>query len=130
MSRGHELNKARKAAVDGLGRTLSRRARNRCELCGDQTSLQIVEVSPKQEDPDPDRAVMVCARCAALATDELPPSTELRFLGEAMWSETLPVQVAAVRTMRKLAARGDGWAVTQLDGLYLEPEAEELLDPA
>ena len=60
MSRGLNRHQERVQAVAGLGRNLSRRAGNRCELCADRTSLAVVEVEPLPEDPDDDAAVMVC----------------------------------------------------------------------
>ncbi len=129
MSRGRQQHDARVAAVAGLGRQLSRRARNRCELCDDHTSLRVVEIPPLFEDPDTDRAVMICERCVALVAGGRgrPDPATLRFLEGTVWSETLPAQLAAVRATRQLAADGVQWATDLLDGLYLDDDTEALL---
>ena len=46
MSKGRDKHHARLNAVAGLGRNLSRRARNHCELCGEGGSLKVIEVEP------------------------------------------------------------------------------------
>ena len=130
MARGRDEHQARKQAVSRLGRGLSRRARNRCELCEASTSLQVVEVSPLPEEPDEESAVLVCARChkAMEGGRGAPEASELRFLEGTAWSEILPVQVAAVRLARRLADEGVDWARDLVDGLYLGEEARARLD--
>ena len=54
MARGLDQHRQRKEAVAGLGRTLSRRAKNRCELCEARTSLKVVEVERIFEELDED----------------------------------------------------------------------------
>ena len=130
MSRGRQQYDARQSAIAGLGRQVSRRAKNRCELCEEHTSLQVVEVEPVLEEPDIERAVMVCQRCAGLtagARGPGPDPTTLRFLEGTVWSETLPVQLAAVRATRRLAGVDVPWATELLDGLYLDEATEDLL---
>jgi protein PhnA len=130
MSRGRQQHDARQAAIAGLGRQLSRRAKNRCELCDDHTSLKVVEIAPVLEDPDPDRAIMVCERCITVIQDGKrgrPDPSTLRFLEGTVWAEVLPAQLAAVRATRNLAGSGVQWATDLLDGLYLDEETEALL---
>lgn len=129
MARGRERHQARVAAVAGLGRQLSRRARSGCELCGESTALSVIEIEPVDpEEPLPERAAMLCERCAALVGGTLPRETAaLRFVEQSVWAEVLPVQLAAVRLCRALAADGVDWAITTLDGLYLDPDTEALL---
>ena len=129
MARGRERHQARVQAVNALGRSLSRRAGNRCELCRESTSLSVIEIPPVDpDDPSAERAAMLCARCAALVGGgkRREPHT-LRFLEESMWAEEVPVQLAAVRLMRALSGDGVGWAAEALDSLYLPPEVEALL---
>lgn len=128
MSSGKQRHQQRQNAVAQLGRGLSRRARNRCELCQHATSLQVIEIAPIDPDgPCVDRAAMLCRRCAGLvAGGKLKEPNQLRFLEESIWSETLPVQLASVRLTRALANQGVDWAVDTLDILYLDPEIEEL----
>ena len=103
MARGRDEFYGRREDVARLGRRLSRRARNACELCGTGGSLTVVEVPPLLEQPALERAIMVCARCGSAVTDtrRLPAADELRFLAESVWSDVLPVQLAAVRLARR-----------------------------
>ena len=130
MARGLDQHRQRKEAVAGLGRTLSRRAKNRCELCEDRTSLKVVEVEPVFEDPDEERAVMICARCERALTGGrgAPDPQELRFLEASVWATVLPVQLAAVRIARRLSDDEVTWARDLVDGLYLDDEVQALLD--
>ena len=125
MARGHDAHQARLAAVAALGRTLSRRGRNHCELCGAKASLSVVEIPPLPEAPDPDQAVLVCARCKRLLDGKSDDPGTLRFLEESVWSEQPPVQIAAVRLVQGLASSGVDWAERILEGLYLDPDIEE-----
>ena len=45
----------------------------------------------------------------------------LRCLETAIWSEVAPVQIAAVRLLRRVAAEAD-WAQRALDGHWLDDE--------
>ena len=117
-----EEHQAAKAALAALGKPLSRRARSRCELCGTDGPLGVVALDGNPHDqPDPEWALMLCERCRDLTRED--PDT-LRFLETAMWSEIQPVQILAVRELRKLDVP---WARETLEGLWLDPEREALL---
>ena len=127
MAKGRDKHSAHVAAVAALGRTLSRRARNRCELCETSTSLKVIEVEPTADEPTMDRAVLICESCqSALSGKQLNPNS-LRFLEGVVWSETLPVQLCAVRLLQALSKADIAWARECLDGLFLDPEIENLL---
>ena len=51
MARGKDLHDQRTQAVARLGRNLSRRARSKCELCGEAEPLKVVEVEPVDDEP-------------------------------------------------------------------------------
>ena len=129
MARGHDINQARKAEVAGLGRELARRSKSSCELCGAKgVSLKVVEVPPLPEEPDPDRALMVCADCeASMEGGKLDPA-RWRMLESLVWSELPPVQVAAVRIAYRLRDQGATWAEGLIDGLYLDDEIQAWID--
>lgn len=122
MARGKDAHEARAQAVSALGKALSRRAGSACELCGDRDGCRPVEVEPLPEEPDVDDAVLLCARCRdALEARRLPGDpADYRFLEGPVWSEVLPVQVTAVRLLRRVDA---DWARETLDGLWLSEEA-------
>ncbi len=125
MARGRERHEAHQQAVAALGRSLSRRARSRCELCGDGGPLAVVEIPGGPEEPDEEWAVMLCARCRDL---ERADPGDCRFLEGSAWSETVPAQVLAVRHLRHLAADGVGWAADALDGLWLDEAIQARVD--
>jgi protein PhnA len=130
VSKGRQQHAAHQAAISALGRQISRRAKNKCELCEDHTSLKVVEVEPVFEAPDVDRAVMVCERCVGLihvGKRGIQDPGTLRFLELTVWAEVLPAQLAAVRATRLLSAGGVDWATELLDGLYLDDDTAVLL---
>ncbi len=126
MASGYQADKARKDAVNALGRELARRSKSRCELCGEGgRRLEVVEVPPLAERPEAGRAVLLCEPCADGVMGRVNhPAERWRFLEEVVWSEVAPVQVTAVRMARKLSEDGVGWARDLLAGLYLAPEIE------
>lgn len=127
MAKGRDKHAAHVAAVAALGRTLSRRARNRCELCDTSTSLKVIEVEPTEEEPTEERAVLVCASCESALTGKKVDSSAFRFLEGVVWSEIVPVQLCAVRLLQSFEKADVAWARECLDGLFLDPEVENLV---
>jgi len=131
MARGQDRAAERRAAVAALGKDLSRRARSRCELCGEGGSLSVVEPGPAPQEPALDAAVLLCARCAALSTASSASlhrdQDTLRFLTTAIWAELPLVQALAVRLCRQLSAP---WAALALEDLVLDDEIEALVRSA
>jgi len=128
MAKGRDKHKAHEAAVSALGRGIARRAKSACELCESGGSLKVFEVAGGPETPDEEWAVMLCERCAEVHTEKRRHDAgELRFLEGVIWSELQPVQIAAVRITRRLAAGGAEWAKDTLDGLYLDEDLEALI---
>ncbi len=125
MAKGRDAHQAHQAALADLGRNLSRRARSRCELCGDREGLRPVEVDGGPEDPIEDWALLACPRCRSAMEGKLGDASALRFLEEAMWAELRPAQIAAVRILRVVDMP---WSIAALEGLYLDPEVEALLN--
>lgn len=124
MAKGRDKYQAHQEALAALGRNLSRRARSRCELCGERSGLKPIEVEGGPEEPTEDWALLSCARCAAAVGGDLGDANTLRFLEETMWSELRPLQIASVRLLRSIELP---WAIAALEGLYLDPEVENLL---
>ncbi len=131
MSRGYNKHQDRLAAIAELGRALARRARSRCELCEESgVRLDPCEVTPLPEEPEHDRAVMLCERCARGVDGGPLDALEWRFLESAAWSTVPAVQVTAVRALRRAADDGVHWAISAVDALYLDPEIEAWVDGA
>lgn len=129
MARGHDRHEARVTAVAALGKTLTRRAGARCELCAGDLDCRVVEVAPTGEEPAEDAALLACGRCRDLIDGKkLPPdAADFRFLEGAAWADPLPVKLEAVRQLHRLSAAGVGWARECLDGLWLPDEVTERL---
>ena len=133
MAKGYESNKARKAALSALGRALARRAGSHCELCDAAgVSLHPWEVPPAPaDDPDLDRTLMLCQRCGDGASGgRLGDNGDWHFLEGQAWNTLPPVQVTAVRLLRRLASEDVGWAQDTLDGLFLDDEITAWIDAA
>ncbi len=122
---GYERNQKRIQQLMSLGRNLARRANSTCEICEQSgRSLKPYEVPPLPDEPDLEHSIFVCDDCR-IALDGGPMNAgEWRALTGPMWSEVSPVQVSAVRLMRRLADDGVQWAKDDLDGLYLEPDIQ------
>lgn len=104
---------------------LSTRSGDLCELCGDQSSLKIHEVTPS--DGSADKSIYVCAGCAGqLSGEEELDENHWRCLNDKIWSPVPAVQVTAYRLLKKIASKG--WPQELLDMVYLEPEIQEWAD--
>ena len=114
-------------AVAALGKVLTRRAGSVCELCADSLDLRPLEVPPKEEEPSIDAAILACARCReATESKKLPRDIDsFRFLTGSIWSEVPPVQLAAVRLLRRLVEADVSWATEVNDELWLDEETEQ-----
>jgi len=82
---------------------------------------------PPPEDADLDAAILACEECRELADGgRIADPNALRFLETSAWSETAPVQVVAVRLLRRLVDETDAaWAQDVLDQLWLPDEVAE-----
>ncbi|MFT7519627.1 MAG: protein PhnA [Kiritimatiellia bacterium] len=128
MARGKNQHDERKRAVAALGKNLSRRARSRCELCGERHPLTVIEVDPVDEDPHEDAAMLACETCReALSAKRLDPSS-LRFLETAVWEDPMPTKIAAITLLRRLQDDDIQWAREVLDGLWLDEAVEQRLE--
>ncbi len=122
---GKDRDRAKREALQALGRALARRARSRCELCegGDALSPVLME---RQAEPSLEETLLLCARCAsALRGGRVDDPDALRFLEAAIWSDAPLVQAAAV----KMAQRVDRpWAREALEALWLDDATRERLE--
>lgn len=120
MARGRDEHLARVNEIQSFGKALAKRAKSRCELCGESTSLVIYEVPPVGE-PDLDTCVLICPTCQEqLEKPESLDPNHWHGLNESAWSEIPAVQVLAWRLLKQLQEQS--WAQDLRDQLYLEPE--------
>ena len=129
MARGLNEHKARLDALNALGRTLVRRSGSKCEICEESgVSLRPTEVRPLPETPEVDEALFLCDVCKTAVEGGAIEGARWRCLESVIWSDVRPVQVTAVRLVRRLSDAGQEWAVDLLSGLYLDPDIEARAD--
>lgn len=122
MARGKEEHQAHIDTLNTFGKALAKRSKSRCELCGDNTRLEIFEVPPADE-PELEKCVMICASCREQIEDlDKINVNHWHCLNESAWSEVAAVQVLAWRQLQHL--QSESWAVDLLEMLYLEPEVQ------
>jgi protein PhnA len=99
---------------------LTRRAGNRCELCGSDSNPHAHLVDAGGES-DPDKHVLLCDTCLAAYTAGQPlEGGHWYCLQESAWSEVAAVQVVSYRLLHRL--EGQSWASDLLGQMYLEDE--------
>ena len=130
MSRGRDAHQAHLQAVTMLGKNLTRRAGSLCELCNGADDLRVIEIAPVSESPSEDAAILACAACRdVLTAKRLPKDTStLRFLEGTVWAEPLPVRVAAIQLLRRLAHDNTEWASQCLESLWIDDDVRARLD--
>ncbi len=129
MARGRDKHQARASALSALGKDLARRARSKCEVCGETGPLRPVALTAADE-PALDEALLLCERCETLLCKGRHEGAEtLRFLEEAVWSEFEPVQVAAVKMLETLVdADVDRWPAEAAENLWVSAEVRMRVD--
>ena len=103
-----------------LEQQLLQRSENKCELCQSAEDLKLYAVLPQSANKE-DNCIIICATCdtqisKAAALDK----NHWRCLTASMWSEVPAVQVVSWRMLNRLS--DEGWAMDNLDMMYLEDE--------
>lgn len=97
-----------------MSKELIARSGNKCELCGSEENLSVLEVTPS--DASAEQSILVCSTCKAqIESDELDES-HFNCLNDSMWSEVPAVKVMAYRLLSKLGRQD------LLEMIYLEDE--------
>lgn len=123
MAKGRDEHQARLNELSSFGKDLAKRCKSSCELCGENTSLEIFEVSPVS-DPEFEKCVMICPACKEQVEDsDKIDVNHWHCLNETAWSEVPVVQVLVWRLLRQLSS--EPWAQDLKDQLYLEEEVIE-----
>jgi protein PhnA len=106
-----------------LEKELQNRSDNKCELCGSEENLGVLEV-PNSSVSGAEAAVFICNTCKDQIEDpEKVDANHWRCLNDSMWSTVPAVQVMAWRMLNNLKA--EGWPQDLLDMMYLEDETKE-----
>ena len=127
MSTGFQGKFHRQNVLSRFAKDLVRRSRSRCELCDKSgVKLEIYELPPLEDEPDPESCIFICESCYKQITKpaKMVPSY-WRCLNNSMWSEVPAVQVMSVRMLRRLCALNQHWANELMEHAYLEPDLED-----
>ena len=124
MAKGRKRIKQR-PAIGLLGKDLTRRSRGACELCGSKDRPFPWELPPFPDEPDPDRALMACARCREWLEGAAVRPMEAHFLSSAVWAEEPAVRLAAARLLLAVDGPDDPWVLDALDAVDVDPDTGE-----
>jgi protein PhnA len=129
MARGFDEARERENKLSLFGKQLVRRSKSICELC--ETSgekLNIYELGKKEPEPDYERCVHICDSCVNILENlERANENELRFLNNAIWSETTIVKATAIKIIRDLNGKYP-WIDDLMEMIYIDDELETLLN--
>jgi protein PhnA len=104
-------------------RELNKRSGSQCELCAATENLKEFQMLPTKKG-GLDESIFACSTC--IDQIENPGHEDLnhwRCLNDSMWSEHVPVQVAAWRMLSRL--RKNGWPQELLEQMYFDEDTLE-----
>ena len=93
---------------------LKQRSSNKCELCGSEENLSVLEVSPS--DGSSEQSILVCSTCKGQIESGELDDAHFNCLNDSMWSEVPAVKVMAYRLLNQLGRQD------LLDMMYLEED--------
>ncbi|SEB14370.1 phosphonoacetate hydrolase [Pedobacter hartonius] len=103
-----------------LEEQLLQRSENKCELCQSGETLKLYAVPPQSAN-NVDNCIIVCDTCLSqIEKNKETEKNHWRCLTTSMWSELAAVQVVSWRMLNRLST--EGWAVDNLDMMYLDDE--------
>jgi protein PhnA len=104
--------------VSGFAAALAERAGSRCELCGSEQALTVLEVPPSTV-AHMNRCVLICEKCSGqIATSEPGDLNHWRCLNDSVWSEIAAVKVLTWRLLKRFQKQA--WAKDLLEQMYLD----------
>ncbi len=102
---------------------LHKRSSSKCELCGNNQSLEVFQVPPVKNYTI-DESILICSICSDQI--ENPDNIDVnhwRCLNDSMWSTVPAVQVISWRMLNRL--KSEGWPQNLLDMMYLDDETKK-----
>jgi protein PhnA len=100
---------------------LQERSSNKCELCGSDIELSVLEVAPS--DSSADKSIYVCSTCKdQIQNPDNMDENHFNCLNDSMWSEVPAVQVMAYRLLNALGRQD------LVDMMYMEEDVKEWAD--
>ena len=129
MARGYDESKDRKNKVSLFGKSLVRRSKSTCELCGETgQKLNIYEVGKIEVEPDYERCIHICDTCMdTIERIKKADENDLRFLNHAIWSEENIVKATAIDVIKQIEGKYS-WIDDLLDMVYMDEELGELVE--
>ncbi len=101
------------------------RSESKCELCGSDVDLDVVEVPPV-ETASADNCILACVTCRGqMDVSDTTGTVDVnhwRCLNDSMWNPNPAVQVVVWRLLKQLGA--EGWAQSALEMMYLEEDTQ------
>lgn len=101
---------------------LMNRSANKCELCGSEENLSVMEVTPS--DGSADQSILVCSTCKGQIESGELDENHFNCLNDSMWSEVPAVKVMVYRLLSKLGRQD------LLDMMYLEEDEKKWAEAA
>lgn len=123
MAKGAQQNREHQAAVQLLGKTISKRAGFRCEWCEGDQELRLWEYQPERE-PDEENVALLCASCRELALARNPDPKRLRSLRNALWSQIPAVAEGAAIV---LARCKESWVRDAIEESFIDQGLKDRL---
>ncbi len=103
-----------------IEKELQKRSGSKCELCGSEDSLSVLEVTPSQGSAD--EAVYVCSNCKSQIESGELDENHFNCLNDSMWSEIPAVVVVSYRLLHALGRQD------LLDMMYMEDDVKTWAD--
>lgn len=129
MAKGFNDAKERRDKVSLFGKTLVRRSKSKCEMCGESKGkLNIYEAGKKEIEPDYEMCLHICDDC--LETIERigkANENDLRFLNRAIWSEENIVKAVAIDLIKETNGKYS-WIDDLMDMVYIDEELKILCE--
>jgi len=129
MARGYDEVKDRKNKVSLFGKTLVRRSKSTCELCGETgQKLNIFEVGKIEVEPDLERCIHICDTCMdTIGRLKKANENDLRFLNHAIWSEENIVKATAIDLIKQIEGKYS-WIDDLLDMVYIDEDLQKKIE--
>jgi hypothetical protein len=123
MAKGRQEHEDHLAAVQLLGKTVSKRAGFRCEWCEGDQELRLWEYQPDQE-PSEANLALICQGCRELLAAKRPDPRRLRSLRNALWSEVPAVAEGAATLLSRC---GESWAREAIEESFIDERLKQRL---
>jgi protein PhnA len=123
MAKGYQGNKDRLEEIQSFGKTISKRARFKCEWCESKDDLRVWDYKPDAQ-PAEETLAMLCQHCRDLADGKKAGSNELRVIRDALWSNVPAVAEGAAKV---LAQCNESWVREAIEQSYIDETIKERL---